>query len=158
PDGFRAQRLELASIFRLRLDAYINLGDLRRFWSEVDSLERGILFDIPWLAGEGDRGPREIAALYSCLRCYLTLAARKNEEKIGAKQTDTEKQESSVKTPEKGMLSALVGAGSGTAVGAALLSGHPWAVVAATAASVGSVLLFNYSLTRSRERTETTEW
>jgi hypothetical protein len=70
---------EWATAFRQMLDGPVELAEMRSFWSELDALERAILFRNG--ATRTGQGTREIAALWSCLRGYLSLAASEFSEK-----------------------------------------------------------------------------
>jgi len=143
---------ELASAFRLALDGPIELAELRAFWSEVRALGRGILFDAP---AREDQGTREIAALWGCLRAYLSLAAADFQEKADSALSAKSTSEASLKTErDKGLLSAIIGIGGGSTVGAGLahLTHDPLlATFAGLATAIVGGLLFNYSSMRSHE-------
>jgi hypothetical protein len=144
---------EWATAFRLVLDGPVELAEMRSFWSELRALETGILFRNG--ATRTGQGTREIAALWSCLRGYLSLAASEFSEKADAKLTASTTSEAGVKTGDKGLISALVGAGGGSAAGAVLstFAGPVTAVLGGLATAIGGGLIFNYSASRKRETT-----
>jgi hypothetical protein len=155
-----AQKLsELTADFRLKLDGPLELAELRGFWDACHCLESGILFDDSNLLPI-TQGTREIVALYSCLRAYLTLAGDYSL-KSGTTDAAARKAEISAKSPlEKGVLSALISAGSGSAVGAALLAGHYgtlFSAFSAVATALGAAVVLNFSASRSRESSSTLE-
>lgn len=164
---------EMAAQLRVELDGAPDLGVLREYWKRADALAEGLLPQsrltptglpqppIPELGPVlQDRGMVELVALYSAAQAYKlirgTLTARE-----GTKQDSTNKQSIAFQTVSevKNLLNPLLGAIAGGAVGLGLkgaASGFV-AALAGTATGLGTALTLNYSSSRSRENSRSTE-
>jgi hypothetical protein len=164
---------EMAAQLRVELDGAPDLGVLREYWKRADALAEGLLPQsrltptgspqLP-LPEPGpllqDRGMVELVALSSAAQAYKvtrgTLTAKE-----GTKKDSTNKQSIAFQTVSevKNLLNPLLGALAGGAVGLGLkgtASGFV-AALAGTATGLGTALTLNYSSSRSRESSRSTE-
>lgn len=161
PGLLQSRAMERAAEFRLRIDGQMQLSELRRFWSELKAHENGILFDRP-REPHREQGEREIAALFSCLRAYLSLAVSKSRSGEFSEKTQSSRQnktslEIKGASAEKRALAPLLGifaAGSTSAVVHATAHDSVLTVLSGLTAAAGSLFAFNYRFSRVHEHSD----
>jgi hypothetical protein len=164
---------EMAAQLRVELDGAADLGVLREYWKRVDALADGLLPQSrltptgapqPPIPVSGpvlqDRGMVELVALSSAAQAYkVTRGTLKAKE--GTKQDSTNKRSLAVQTvgEVKNVLNPLLGALAGGAVGLGVKGATSGliAALAGTATGLGVALTLNYSSSRSRENSRSTE-
>ena len=164
---------ELAAQLRIELDGAPDVSLLREFWRRAGALERGIIAlaqykEIPTPPGmvepspsaiDPNRGMLELVALYSASQAYKVVSG-KLETKEKQEQNAALNQSVAFQTVAavKNLLNPLLGVVAGGVVGLGLKSISTMAAaLAGTATGLGTALTLNYSSSRSRENTRSTE-
>ncbi len=163
---------ELAAQLRIELDGAPDIARLREFWMRAGALSVGVLpLSRPSAIGPGgyvqgdlpaalDRGLAEIVALSSAAQAFRVVSGT-----IEAKQIDkldtASKQSIALQTISeiKNLLNPVIGLLAGGAVGYTVntRSSPILAALAGTAAAVGTTVTLNYSSSRTRESSRSTE-
>ena len=168
---------ELAAQLRIELDGAPDMGLLREFWRRAGALEDGIIalaeyekMPIPAGVNIGPLpSPRAKAPNMGMLELVALSSASQADKVVSGKlettntntQGVTDQQSLALQTvgQVKNLLNPLLGALAGGAVGFGLKSAVPTmvAALAGTATGLGTALTLNYSSSRSRENTRSTE-
>jgi hypothetical protein len=153
PDSksFRVQEaLEQAAQMQTDLDFKPEPDRLRFYWSKVDALQSGVLFDA--LPGSG-RGFEEIVALLSAWRAMSFFAGSSQQSQASSEESERASSVSLVSVEGKNLLPGLLGLATGTLLWAGLPAQNQPLLSSAISIGGGLAAALTLHFTASRSRT-----
>ncbi len=153
-DREKSELLELAADLQVQLDRQPDLDRLRDYWTRVNALDGGVLFEP---AKEPGRGVAEVTALFSIGRAMRTFAGTVEASQETEANRRREGSMSLVTIDGQNLLPPLLGLMTGALVWTAIPSTDSSLVKAFSAllTGFGAVLALKVSATRSRYTTQT---